>query len=422
MFGNLVFGMRLVFVAILLLAFSMCSVGQSPSPVPTPDRSRVKNFGWSLTQYQNKRRKENSNAQDSRKTVDDPDNKVIAVKTDLVVDDVLVTDERANIITGLRKEDFYVSEDGERQVIETFSTSDSAAVPRSIVLILDCQTPQGPYLKESIAAAKALVDNLGPKDKLALVTADLKLRLDFTQDKSFLKNTLDSLRQPDPKVWGGLQFDALLATLNEMFQEKSRQKIVVLQGSGTEAMWLKQDAETPYSVSYSTLERSGLEYTHNFPKFGFRDLRESIQRSGATIYSIISGLRFVGLSKDEQLNQAKKSIADRIDYYNWKKEKGMLPEVIKYYQYPEVERNLAGQMAMFKVAELSGGNAGFIEKPEDADKAYADIFKIIQNRYVIGYYPINERRNGKLRQIKIEVRGHPEYTVTGRKAYFAPDH
>ena len=73
---------------------------------------------------------------------------------------------------------------------------------------------------------------------------------------------------------------------------------------------------------------------------------------------------------------------------------------------------------MFKVAELSGGNAGFIEKPEDAENIYSDIFTVIKNRYVIGYYPTNQSRDGKPRNVKIEVRSHPEYAITGRQAYF----
>ncbi|MDX6446604.1 MAG: hypothetical protein QOH71_3678 [Blastocatellia bacterium] len=73
---------------------------------------------------------------------------------------------------------------------------------------------------------------------------------------------------------------------------------------------------------------------------------------------------------------------------------------------------------MLKVAQLSGGFADFIEKPEDAENVYANIFTVIKNRYLIGYYPTNRKRDGKRRQITIEVRGHPEFTVTGRKAYF----
>lgn len=80
--------------------------------------------------------------------------------------------------------------------------------------------------------------------------------------------------------------------------------------------------------------------------------------------------------------------------------------------------HLKWQLALFEIAKLSGGYADFLERPEDAETVYSNIFTVINNRYVIGYYPTNQKRDGKRREVKIEVRGRPEYIVTGRKAYF----
>lgn len=150
------------------------------------------------------------------------------------------------------------------------------------------------------------------------------------------------------------------------------------------------------------------------PKFGFGEVREAIEKSRATIYSIIPGVRFFGLSKKEQLEQAKITLTESSKFFGWKN----LSETIKVYQHAEAERRTARQAAMFKIAELSGGFAEFLERPEDAETVYSNIFTVINNRYVIGYYPTNQKRDGKRREVKIEVRGHPEYIVTGRKAYF----
>jgi len=75
-------------------------------------------------------------------------------------------------------------------------------------------------------------------------------------------------------------------------------------------------------------------------------------------------------------------------------------------------------MPLFAIAKLSGGYTDFLEKPEDAENVYSNIFKVINNRYLIGYYPTNKERDGKRRNVKIEVRNYPEYTVTGRTGYF----
>lgn len=74
-------------------------------------------------------------------------------------------------------------------------------------------------------------------------------------------------------------------------------------------------------------------------------------------------------------------------------------------------------MAASLVAELSGGWKALMEKPEQAGEIYGRILSNIDERYVIGY-PSNKERDG-LRQVHIEVRGHPEYLVHGRQSYCA---
>jgi hypothetical protein len=44
----------------------------------------------------------------------------------------------------------------------------------------------------------------------------------------------------------------------------------------------------------------------------------------------------------------------------------------------------------------------------------------INQRYIVGFYPANITRDGKRRKIDFQVKGHPEYQILGRRAYFAP--
>jgi VWFA-related protein len=410
--------MKYHLLLLLLLSFVCYSFGQKPSasstPSPSPSSEKTKSFGSSLKRYE---RKQQRDSQDKQKSTDPNDEDIIRVKTDLVVNDVLVTNQKGNLIIGLQKDDFIVTEDGVSQTIEIFSFGENVTLPRSVVLIVDCLAPQGPYLRNSIEAAKILVDKLAPKDKMAIATVDLKLQSNFTQDKTLLKKTLDSVEKKDVEIWGGWEFSTLLAVLNEMFDEENRQRIVIFQGDGSQIIWLKPDKDAPYPVSYSTLERSGLRYTRekDLPKFGFSEVKEAIEGSRVTIYSVITGIRFLGLPTQEQLARAKITLGESNRFFGGKDKN--LPAIIREYQYAEADRKTAGQTAMFKVAELSGGFADFIEKPEDAENVYSNIFTVIKSRYVIGYYPTNRNRDGKLREVKIEVRNHPEYTVTYRKGY-----
>ena len=443
--------MKLHLTIVFVLAVAPLSFGQTPSvsPVPTqsasPEKTRAKTFGSSLRKY---KPKELRDFQDRPKSNEPDDVETIRVTTDLVVNDVLVTDQNGKMITELNKDDFVVTEDGAPQKIEVFSSGESLSVPRSMVLIIDCNFLQAPYLKNSIQAAKMLVDRLAPQDKMAIVTVDVKLVVDFTADKTLLKNKLSSLlKDPilesrkelealfpqikdDPRlskrVWDiwekngvgpGREFEALLAVLNEMFDREDRQRIVIFQGDGNEIIQLAPDNDTSLRIASSAGEEARVRFNREktAKTFQFSDIKEAIERSRATIYSVAPGIRFLGLSNEEQKARAEIALTNLYRAFGGR---GEAPARLRELDQSLLEEMLlAGQIAMFRIAELSGGNLGFIEKPEDAEGVYSNIFKLISNRYVIGYYPSNQVRDRKRREVKVEVRNHPEYVVTGRKAY-----
>lgn len=408
--------MKLCLIIILISFFVSFSLGQKPSS----SSEKTKTFGSSLERYKIKKQKneKQQDSQQNRKIEEPKDDGIIRVDTDLVVNDVLVTDQNGNVIRGLEKGDFIVMEDGAPQKIEVFSLDENSSVPRSILLITDDYGYQASYLKNSILAAKVLVDKLNPEDKMAIVTVNVKLWMNFTPDKTLLKKALDSLEKEGVKYGSGLEFDTLLAVLNEMFGEENRQQIIIFQGDGSEIIWLKPDKDSPYPVSNSTREMSGMRYIGKkkaMNNFGFSEVKEAIEKSRATIYSVIPGIKFLGFSKKERLARAKTVHLNTFKY--WGLDERYLLRTVGRYQGRDAELLTAGQTAMFRVAELSGGSTSFIEKPEDAENVYANIFENIKNRYVIGYYPANQEQDVKLRNVKIEVRGHPEYIVTGRKTY-----
>lgn len=79
------------------------------------------------------------------------------------------------------------------------------------------------------------------------------------------------------------------------------------------------------------------------------------------------------------------------------------------------------ELTLVGIAKYTGGWADFLEQPEQANEVYTRILNNINMRYIIGYYPTNRVRDGKRRKVSLEVRGHPEYVVWGRKTYFSPE-
>src|SRR5258706_3272908 len=76
------------------------------------------------------------------------------------------------------------------------------------------------------------------------------------------------------------------------------------------------------------------------------------------------------------------------------------------------------QMNLRQLADETGGVAAV--GTNDMDKAFDRIVQENSSYYVLGYYPTNEKRDGKLRKISVKVNGYPDAQVTFRKRYAAP--
>ena len=446
------------FRALLILAFCLgcaCWTLQARGQSGRRERPKLKDFGNSIERLKWDERKRAAvetkppKGKGSRLGEEVDEDEVIRVETSLVVCDVLVLDRQGRAVPGLTREDFLIREDDQSQEVGTFALGDDTRVPRSIVLVIDYSGSQFPFIKMSVEAAKTLVDRLGPLDKMALVTDDVELVADFTADKEKLKKKLDTLakRAADEEgFWAktfsmnrrfgrSAQFSALLATLNEAFVEEDVRPVVIFQTDGDELYYLREPIIAPYVPPNlpPDLHNEAVEYVQRTQQriyekrreFSLRDVHAAAEKARATIYTVFPGYRLVGLTFEEQL---KKNAAARERYIStWR----VKPEVRQRINErarrtpPEAvrrgfEQAVTVQQALIDLSGLTGGWADFLEEPAQAAAIYERIFSDVNRRYVLGYQPTNKARDGGRRRVSIEVRGHPEYTVWGRKSYYAP--
>src|SRR5688572_4219395 len=91
--------------------------------------SKAKAFGYSLKILEKKKKnKAKSFGQNpSPENIENLSNgdEIIRIETMMVLNEILVFDERGNPIKGLKKEDFFIKEDGEPQEISTFFSGQS---------------------------------------------------------------------------------------------------------------------------------------------------------------------------------------------------------------------------------------------------------------------------------------------------------
>ena len=440
--------------AVLILGFAIGAIltGQpAVGQAAVKEKPRLKDFGSSLDRLKWDPSKNVAVETRPKKEKNKPEEEeeVVRVETSLVVSDVLVLDRQGRAVEGLTRDDFVVSEDGKPQQVGTFALGDSATVPRSIVLIIDYSSSQHPFIKTSVESAKILVDKLNPDDRMAIVTDDVQVLSDFTRDKEKLKGKLDSLAKraasedgrlyrPSQRRFGrSAQFSALMATLKEAFDGEDLRPIVIFQTDGDELGLLREpifNILTPTHLFPPDMQQAQRETAarmhqyrmENLREFSLRDVFRTAELARATIYPIIPGFRFVGLTPEQQLEQFKANREKHLAtwFKSGEREKAreraerLSAELIRY----QIEQSLKVQAALLEVARISGGWADFLEDPSQAAEIYSRILTDINRRYVIGYYPARKERDGKRREVKIEVRGHPEYTVWGRKSYYVPGH
>ena len=438
----------------ILVTFSF-----APSQSP-PKRKKVKDFGSSL-----KRLKWNPQKNLAEMSSEKPDTvadegDVIRIDTSLVSSDLLVLDQHGKSISGLTANDFVITEDSVPQSVGHFFTGDNVNNSRTIVLIIDYSGSQMPYLRNSVNAAKVLVDKLGPKDLMAIVTDDIELIQDFTTDKKKLKDKLESLvdliigkRRPInadgiigqaeyvPRFGRSRQYSALMATLNEVFQEEDARRIIIFQTDGDEAGYLRNPKVAwtiPPGLQGKALKaaQEDMKLRNQFfrnreTQFALDDLYQAVERERVTVYTVIPGQRLWGLPVEEQVRRA--SLNQLAQTPGWMghlppRDRAQIKERLEKAAM-NVDETLLKSTAEFmskqqailaSVATVSGGWADFLEVPEQADEIYSRIFSDINQRYIVGYYPTNKERDGTRRKIEFEIKGHPEYQVYGRRSYFAP--
>jgi VWFA-related protein len=266
----------------------------------------------------------------------------IAVEVPVVTLDVLATTKNGDLLTGLKKENFRVIDDGAPQTITNFGATDA---PITIVMLMEFSS-RGYYDWFAYQAkywADAFFPNLRQKDWVALVTFDMKTRteVDFTQDKMEVRNALYHLYFPgfsESNV-----FDAVLDTVERLKDVKGKKSILLL------------------ATGVDTFSKHTLDQT-------MKELRQS----DTTIFC-------VGLDKP---------------YLNFLESHGALGSHLNYLQ---------GENQLKTFASLTGGYSWFPQFDGEIPGIFHDVVAYLRNQYSISYTPTTGANDGKFHKVKVEL-------------------
>lgn len=147
----------------------------------------------------------------------------LSTQSNLVNVDVLVTDKEGDPITGLKKGNFKVLDDGVPQTITNFSTAEA---PITVALVLQYSNQWWGYLELALQDAYGFLNFMKPHDWVAVVYFDMEphILVDFTHNRAKVRGALNSLTFPgfsESNI-----YDALNFTINRMKNIGGRKAII----------------------------------------------------------------------------------------------------------------------------------------------------------------------------------------------------
>jgi VWFA-related protein len=372
------------------------------------------------------------------------------VETNFVEVDAIVTDDNGNAVTDLTKDDFQIVEEKEPQTIAVFSRVnipvtraettllDGKPIPqdtatnargfdgRIYVLLLDdihTNAHRSPLVRR--AATEFIQNNMGANDVAAVIHASGRTDAgqEFTSNKRLLVAAVD-------RFMGRKLRSATLERLDEYNRQRG------LPSTDTESARPGRGIKDPLDfqrvydarMSMNALEnistylervrgrRKSILFFSEGLDYDTLDVMGDVQRDASTVLSAMRD----AMSAATRSNVAFYTIDPRglTALGDEGIELTAPPEDPAYgigttSMQDELRRS---QDSLRTLADETGGIAAV--NTNDFKTAYQRIVRDNSLYYVLGYYPKNERRDGRFRRISVTVR-RPNVKVFARKGYIA---
>ncbi len=176
------------------------------------------------------------------------DIETLKIDTNLVTVPVIASSRTGKYITDLRKEEFKLTENGVPQEIAFLATVNA---PFYVVLMLDTSDSTSDKLRQIQRAAIAFLDQLGPRDRVKIISFDTEVRdwNRFTSDKAILRGAIEKTVAGT----GTRVYDAVQTALDALRPIQQRKAIVIF----TDAVDWHSDSST-FESTIRDLDESGV--------------------------------------------------------------------------------------------------------------------------------------------------------------------
>ncbi len=363
----------------------------------------------------------------------------IRATTELVLVNVVARDKKGNLIRDLKREDFTVFEDGQKQQVSSFdfenidelalaaqtsptATGTENAAPvaaavkpqatldardrRLILLFFDFSAMEVDQIDRSVGAAKKYVNaKMQPADLIAIVSlaTNMRLDLDFTDDKAKVLSVLSSYGSGS-----GQGFDNGATGSSEGAAETSGaftaddtdyntfsadRKLLALQSIIQAVGKLPQKKSLIYLSN--GISQSGVDN-----QSALRAATAAAVKSNVSIYPLdVRGLQALPAGGEAQ----NASLHGQSAYTG--------ASVLN-----DLNSNASSQETLSTLAADTGGKAFF--DSNDFSGVFSQVQKDTSAYYILGYSSSNHAKEGKFRHIKV-VLNRPDVKLEFRQGYYA---
>lgn len=373
----------LVLAIVFSLGLSSIVFAQSRPQRPKQTNKKKNQRPTPKTPEQIKQEEEDRKLQEEIRNAE-TDDEVLDIKTNLVsVDAVVYNKKSGQIITGLKKENFAIFENGKKQEITNFSVPES---PITVTLLIEYsrwseifgRASGGRFERGHLEVIRPAAYFLSrfikpPNDYASVVAFDIRPTpiTDFTNDPNRLRRTVDLLLRNVPAFRENNLFDAVKFTL-----VGGKTDSVVLEKSKSRKTEYGGMVDVDSRRRAIILIASGID---TFSKINYSDIRRTIRKSGVPIYIISTGNLFY--KRYEHLLDARDSITG----------------------FPGRLTFLQAQNAMNSFARESGGRHFPMTFPGEIPGILQSINALMRNQYSIAYDAGEGRAKGKKYKLEVKV-------------------
>jgi Ca-activated chloride channel family protein len=297
-----------------------------------------------------------------------------------------VTDDNGRFVSGLRKEDFTVYDDGVRQEVSYFSNE---RVPVSLGILLDASGSMDGNKMQSARAAidRFINDLLGPDDELFFVefASSPRVTQQWTKDRRLISRAAGRVAPSG----GTAMYDAVAESLPLASAGQNRKKALLVISDGN-------DADSSVSIG---------------------EVRHLIRESEVLVYAL--GVDSIVRSSTGGVSRPPVQIPVPVPFpFPFPGgRRPALPQITGTWGRSAGADQRVNASALRQITDDTGGRTEIVRGFDGLDAATARIADELSKQYSLGYANTGEK-DGRWHAIRVEVRDR-RLTVRARRGYVA---